>query len=879
MRKQFAILLSLVLCLALTALPAYAEDAESEVTSETRTLVITSAEEFLAFAENCRLDSYSLGLTVRLECDIDLTGIDWEGVPVFCGSFDGGGHTVSGLSVTNDGSRQGLFRMLTQTASIEHLTVTGTVAPGGSRAEVGGIAGRNAGRIADCVFEGSIAGAESVGGAVGVNEVTGVVENVTVRGTVGGSHFVGGVAGENSGVLRNCVNEADVNTTEQQNKVNLSDITLETLTGSEDANSATDVGGIAGTSSGVVRNCINRGGVGYRQMGLNVGGIAGSQSGYIEGCVNSGEVLGRKDVGGIVGQLEPVTRVTFEEDTFQILQGQLDDLNSLTNQASAHAQNSTSTMSSGIASLQSQTDSAKQAASALVPEEGQLPSLPDVDSVTAAKNDLASRVSTMNQTVADMASAAQSTAGALSSDMQAITEQMNVINATLGSARDTLGGSFTDVSDEDTDSDLSAKVENCVNEGSVSGDWDCGGIAGMIAPETDVDTLDDVELSGEESLHFEGELRAVVLRCENSGNVAAGKENAGGITGWAAMGLVKASVNTGNVGEESADCVGGIAGRSAAFLRGNSAKCRLSGASGVGGIAGEGTIAADCRSMVRIESASEQYGAVFGRQADTEETDPLRGNFYLPVDGDVGAVDGVSYDGMAQPLGHDAFLSLEDLPDAFRTVTLRFVSEDGAVQMLTTEPGGSIDPSLVPEVLQKEGYTGVWEGLDAIDWNNIDFDETFYASYAARDTVLSSDAVREESGQPVLLVQGVEGTLSAKSTDDKPETDGVWIETWMISTPDAADELTVRYLPPEDFGTEEITVLVLSDGVWREAEASVDGSRLVFHIEPGEAVFAAVEIPDPIWPYVCGAAVFTVAAVCLYIARRRHRCTQQSGVQ
>ena len=85
----------------------------------------------------------------------------------------------------------------------------------------------------------------------------------------------------------------------------LSDITIDSVTNSEAANTATDLGGIVGLSRGVIRECSNSGTVGYRNMGYNVGGIAGTQSGYIVDCRNDGAVQGRKDVGGIVGQLEP----------------------------------------------------------------------------------------------------------------------------------------------------------------------------------------------------------------------------------------------------------------------------------------------------------------------------------------------------------------------------------------------------------------------------------------------------------------------------------------------------------------------------------------------------------------------------------------------
>ena len=77
------------------------------------------------------------------------------------------------------------------------------------------------------------------------------------------------------------------------------------LLNAEDENVISDTGGIVGFSKGVVLNCSNSGSIGYPHFGYNVGGIAGRQSGYLSGCRNSGPVYGRKDVAGIVGQMEP----------------------------------------------------------------------------------------------------------------------------------------------------------------------------------------------------------------------------------------------------------------------------------------------------------------------------------------------------------------------------------------------------------------------------------------------------------------------------------------------------------------------------------------------------------------------------------------------
>ena len=120
-RGALCVLLCL-LCAALPAgLPAYAEQntaaEETSAPEQTAVLKIYSVADFLEFAEACRLDSYSLGLTVSLEADLDLSGRVFESVPIFCGTFRGNGHTVRGVELTGAGSVQGLFRYLWKAAS------------------------------------------------------------------------------------------------------------------------------------------------------------------------------------------------------------------------------------------------------------------------------------------------------------------------------------------------------------------------------------------------------------------------------------------------------------------------------------------------------------------------------------------------------------------------------------------------------------------------------------------------------------------------------------------------------------------------------------------------------------------------------------------
>ncbi len=317
MKRIGAILLSLALLLS--ALPGAALGAESVIS-------ISTAEEFVKFAQDCTLDSYSQGKSFLLTADIDLTGQDLTSVPLFCGAFDGGGHTISGLSITGDGSHQGLFRYVAEGAQIKNLTVSGAVTPGGTGCAVGGIAGSNSGTLLSCRFTGVVSGVERVGGIAGENTSTGVITSCSFSGTLTGEHEAGGVTGSNEGVLLDCTNDGAVNTVPVSATSNTT-FDISSLS-EEDFVSVINIGGIAGESSGVIQSCENRGSVGYEHLGYNVGGIAGKTGGSLSDCTNSGTILGRRDVGGIAGQLEPYAIWDFSDSKLADLEEQMNRLNS-----------------------------------------------------------------------------------------------------------------------------------------------------------------------------------------------------------------------------------------------------------------------------------------------------------------------------------------------------------------------------------------------------------------------------------------------------------------------------------------------------------------------------------------------------------------------
>lgn len=347
---------------SLSYCPAYAAPAASVKAQDgAKSLDIADAAGLAAFAKACSLDSYSDGLYVTLSEDIELSGA-FEPVPIFRGTFDGNGHTISGLGINADGSYIGLFRFIERGAVVKDLTVRGTVEPKGSAEYVGVIAGSNAGNIVGCTFEGKIKGEDNVGGIAGINEKTGLISGCETLGAVTGSHSTGGIAGTSSGTVLNSTSHCSVNTTATEAKLSIEDIDWDSIISSEEPASMTDAGGIAGYSDGIIQGCENFGTVGYPHIGYNVGGIVGRQSGFVNNCVNHAEIFGRKDVGGIAGQMEPYRSIDFDKDTVQKLLDELDVLGGLVDKLTDDAENAGHAVDDKVQGLTWQMDKLRSSA-------------------------------------------------------------------------------------------------------------------------------------------------------------------------------------------------------------------------------------------------------------------------------------------------------------------------------------------------------------------------------------------------------------------------------------------------------------------------------------------------------------------------------------
>lgn len=393
-----ALALSLVLSLSLS-LPALAA-------GEDYIIYIHTAKDLCTLSDSCAYDVWSRGKTVLLTADISLRGVDFEPIASFSGTFNGGGHTISGLTLTDSLSPAGLFLTLERGAFVHALKVEGQVAPGGTKEAVGGIVGRNYGTLEECSFFGVVKGDSAVGGIAGRNEAGGLVANCTVSGSVSANRYTGGIAGYNLGTLRACINSASVNTANVDPTLSLDDLSIDpassltdlvSVGAVESRNATSDTGGIAGYSSGSLLSCINRGAVGYPHFGYNVGGGTGRSDGFVDFCSNYGMIYGRKDVGGIVGQMEPYLHLSLRDDLIARLRAELDKLNALVSSTLDDVDSTNDHISSRLDSVSAYTNAAVDDADSLA---GQTTDF--IDKNIGSVNELTDRAKTVTDALPDI---------------------------------------------------------------------------------------------------------------------------------------------------------------------------------------------------------------------------------------------------------------------------------------------------------------------------------------------------------------------------------------------------------------------------------------------------------------------------------------------
>ena len=250
-----------------------AEDLGYIYDSNTKTYTVYNANGLMNVAE--LVNGGKTDINITLDTNIDLTGKDWTPIGTdydnsYKGTFDGGGHTITGLTFTTNDEFAGLFGWLNRTGTVKNVVMEGVQITsnqiyGGS---IGGVVGYSWGTIENCSVSGSVSGTNCVGGVVGsqkAGSITGCSSSAIVKGT----RYVGGVAGEKWGTMTACYATGNV--------------TLE-------INSPQDLsgGGVVGLNGGsTVLACYATGNVnskGSNTGNVHIGGLFGDNYTVVTAC-------------------------------------------------------------------------------------------------------------------------------------------------------------------------------------------------------------------------------------------------------------------------------------------------------------------------------------------------------------------------------------------------------------------------------------------------------------------------------------------------------------------------------------------------------------------------------------------------------------------
>lgn len=876
MKRWIAALLCALLLLSVSGAALAAEPDTAD------TIRISSAEDLLELAARCTSDAWSEGKTIVLTRDISLTGHEFTPIPLLSGTFDGRGHSILGISLDGNASTQGLFRMVLKTGVVKGLTVSGTLRATGNGENIGGIAGVNYGTIENCRFDGEIRAQAAAGGIVGLNAEGALVSGCETSGSVAAYHRAGGIAGENRGVLNECENRMSVNTeyiavepSDQKKSFDISTLTLQ----EETIVDITDLGGIAGLNTSVIKYCDNYGDVGYPHTGYNVGGVAGRQSGRILGCTNAGEITARKDVGGIAGQVEPYTVWNVTGTGLADVQSQLYRLESLLrtmlddfggSQADAGALmqeilrllgNCSDIIGgmypdvpwpdpgdgSGDGSDSGAGDGSGDASGGwLDPDSGSMDDLSD---------NLQQIVSLFGQMTDVIAS------DTVIADMQNVLSQLMNVSASVMNMMYSLSSAsvqMEDVSEVDEDDEALCLIAQSTNTAPVSADTNAGGIAGNVSLDISFDREDRLNISSTLIGSGKYEIFARISGCENRAAVSASKSCAGGIAGRMEYGLV---ISCDAVGEVSTaeEYAGGIVGHSSSTIRNSRARVNLSGQRYLGGIAGLGKNISSCLAMPHFADKAELCGSVAG-YADGE----IAENIYS--DSTLGGVDGFSFTGQSDYMDYEAFAALPDTPDYFRSIGVTFVKDGDTVETVEVPFGGTIDS--LPAVPDEDGM--YWQ------WNDFDPDEAIYYSRTVEgEYIRPVTTISTGEDEPLFLAEGVfrdgQTLFAAPFT---PDADALGIDAgsvlaaYTVRVSDYSEPVTVRML-----AASAGSLYTLTDGALAPLSCTRDGSYIVFRIDNGASIVYLSEASSHngwlIGGIAGGAAV--IAALVFVIVRKKKK--------
>ena len=267
----------------------YTDDGQGNYT-------VTSAEGLKNIAKLVN-EEWKSDINITLTADINLSGIDWTPIGIdynhqYTGTFNGGGHTITGLTVTGSDQYAGLFGYIGSGGTVKNVVLEGVqIESDNDMSDVGGVAGQSYGNIENCSVSGSVSGTNSIAGGVVGYQLVGSITGCSSSARVKGVAYAGGIAGYTNGgaSLTGCYATGSVSV-------------------ENNTTSAAYAGGVVGNngSSSTLKACYAWGSVTGSGSGtVYVGGVTGSNDlGTLTACYHAkGTVSGPGGAtGGVAGR-------------------------------------------------------------------------------------------------------------------------------------------------------------------------------------------------------------------------------------------------------------------------------------------------------------------------------------------------------------------------------------------------------------------------------------------------------------------------------------------------------------------------------------------------------------------------------------------------
>ena len=830
---------------------------------------ISRVNELIEFANKCKYDSYSKDKIVKLTADIDVSGSDFKGISYFAGTFDGGSHIISGFNVDYKGSDFGFFRYIAESGFITNLNISGSINVTGSQENIGGIAGVNKGVINESSFSGKVNASTATGAIAGYNHENAKIVGCTSDADILATNQTGGIAGVNDGLISSCTSKSRVNTQELDTTLDIGGVDVGTLNLTQNVIDRNDMGGIAGESTGIISDCVNYGKIGFAHTGYNVGGIAGKQRGKVITCSNEGEIYGRKDVGGIVGQAEPDIESEYLNDRVDDVQSSIDIINSTLNNMSSSMNNASSDVKSYTENIIDQykelLDKLQDKLNGNNDNDEKIEDFvddisKDIENSTVA-DDIHGVADTVDSEIRTIADSIERISAQIKNIGNTVTETMNVVTSD--------DDYIEDISSADSAQNSDGVIAKSVNRGAVHGDINAGGIAGTMNVEYDVDPEYDLDITETTNVRLRSTVSDVVIYCINYGEVNSKKDCAGGIVGLQELGLVYGSEGYGTVKSETGNYAGGIAGNSASAITDSYSLCNVESEDYTGGICGKGYTMQNCISIPAILGDGEAKGSLAGI---IESDGEVSTNIF--VNDIYGGIDDINYSGKADSASYEAVMAMENIPDGFHRVTLVFKADGNVIDTKNIAYNANLGVSELPSIPDKDGYYAQWP--ENIVSKPILQNTVVEAEYHVWIESVAGD-IASQNDKPLFIAEGKfyddnKITLSKCDTDNLSG-DIEYSYAWKMRGTDVKDKgtKTCHFYIKNTSGSSEVWSRDNADSGWVKADAKEHGSYMTAEI-PYEADFAVIhkESSNIIY-YICGGAAACIIVLAVIIIKKRKK--------